>query len=284
MWEAIFKAIASTLEKNSKKAVKGEKADATISPIDLVSAMVGGGGDSANIKGTTGDSLVKGNVPVAPADYYKTAQVGYQPNQYVPGPGGSVIGGQGEAMSGYGMKSPQARIPSAYQNFTNPNPQVNQQPINSTQRPDVGFMRGMINSLTSQPQPEGINDVSQGRKTAYYAGGVIPNVIMSKLGQPSSAEATAQQAQITGSKSELENRELTITEKQKQIELKNDLSKAAGLVSTLSPEQKNSLFTDLVTKYPDSPTEIRRILFPEEYYGKDQTGMNQLRQAIFSGR
>jgi len=185
----------------------------------------------------------------------------------VPGPMGQSIQGQGEAMPGYGMTS--NRIPPAYL-------QMGQQQ-GGQQNPDVGFIRGMINSLTGQPQPEGLQDVSQGRKTAYYAGGVVPNIVMSKLGQPSSAEATSQQAQIVNTK-------LTTRDKQQQISLQSDLSKATVLMPKLSPEQKDSLFNELVAKYPDSPTEIRRILFPEEYYGKNQTGMNQMREAIFGGR
>ena len=121
-----------------------------------------------------------------------------QPMQYAPGPEGSVIGGQGEVAPGYEMQSPQSAIPPAYRNMA----QAVQQPPQglpqpAQQRPDVGFIRGMINATTGQPQPAGLQDVSQGRRTAYYAGGLIPNIMMSKLGQPSSAEATQQQSLIT---------------------------------------------------------------------------------------
>jgi len=104
----------------------------------------------------------------------------------VPGPMGQSIQGQGEAMPRYGMTS--NRIPPAYLQMGQQQPQQGGQ-----QHPDVGAIRGFINALTGQPQPEGLQDVSQGRRTAYYAGGVVPNIVMSKLGQPSSSEATSRE-------------------------------------------------------------------------------------------
>ena len=123
----------------------------------------------------------------------EASQVLTEPNmQYVPGPEGTVIGGQGEVIPGYGMQSPQSDIPSTYRNMAI-QPQIKRLTQQAGQ-PDIGAIRGFINAFTGQPQPKGLQDVSQGRKTAYYAGGLIPNIIMSKLGQPSAAEATSKQA------------------------------------------------------------------------------------------
>jgi len=158
--------------------------------------------------------------------------------------------------------NPSLSIPSQYQNMTQP-------------KQDVGVGRGFIDAALGMPQPEGLSSASQGRKTAYYAGGLIPNIVMSKLGQPSPAEATAQQQTIQSGK-------LTVNDKQQNLNLQSDLSKAVGLVPNLSPEKREGLYSELVAKYPDKPTEIRRILFPDEYYGKDKSGMNQLRNIIFN--
>ncbi len=166
-------------------------------------------------------------------------------------------------------------IPPQHRNYSQQS--TGQRP--NQQTPNPGFTRGFIENLLGIPQTSRLNepDISTGRKTAYYTGGLMSNIIksriMPKANIPSSAEAAAQQTQIS-------NVKLTTQEKQKQLNLQGDLSKAVGLVPKLSPEQKESLYTDLVTKYPDSPTDIRRILFPEEYYGKDQTGVNAMRRAM----
>ena len=182
-----------------------------------------------------------------------------QPMQYVPGPEGTVIGGQGEIAPGYEMQSPQSAIPSAYRNMAQAVQQPPQRlPQPAQQRPDVGFIRGMINATTGQPQPQGLQDVSQGRRTAYYAGGLIPNIMMSKLGQPSSAEAAGQQQQLESSQQLQEQRRIS-------PDYQTDLQSAIKLVTEkgASEEEKIFMYQKLAAKYPNRSSEIKRIFFPQ---------------------
>ena len=95
-----------------------------------------------------------------------------------------------------------------------------------------------------------------------YIGKLYPDIIRSKIGVPTTGEETRQRLAGKSAK-------ITAEEKQRKQELTGDLSKAAEIGPNLTPEQKNSLFTELVSKYPNDPSAIRRILFPEEFYGKD---------------
>ncbi len=177
----------------------------------------------------------------------------------VPGPNGTFIEGQGEAMPGYEMQAPQYKIPSQYLNLPQTQGQPSQIPQQfqgygqQGQQPDVGAIRGFINALTGQPQPRGIEDVSQGRRTAYYAGGVIPNIVMSKLGQPSSAEASIQQEQLTKAK--------------EPTALAGDLK---GAMTSLkqkgdTKENREKIFNTLISQYGVEYTyQLRKFLFPEE--------------------
>ena len=88
------------------------------------------------------------------------------------------------------VQRPQLNIPSQYLNMM---PQQNQpiQPTNTY----PGFFTGMKEEILGMPSSYGeIPKERTGRQTAYAAGGLIPKIIMSRLGQPSSAEAAGQQA------------------------------------------------------------------------------------------
>lgn len=74
-------------------------------------------------------------------------------------------------------------IPEQYKNFGQS--QETLQP----KKEDIGFVRGLIDALTSQARPEGFGDERQGRKTAYQLGALIPSIMTSKLGLDTPAEA-----------------------------------------------------------------------------------------------
>jgi len=205
-----------------------------------------------NTPGQAAQTIQPQQQSIIPAQYQQFIRQGGM--QYVPGPEGSVIGGQGgEVMPGYEMRS--TTIPPAYRSMD----QVQQVPPWMQQKPDVGFMRGLINATTGQPQPEGLMDVSQGRRTAYYTGELIPKIIMSKLGQPSPAEATAQQQQIESSE------QLQRTRKEQEItpEYMDSLKKAMERLPKLDENGKLLLYQELVSRYPQRSAELKRMIFPQ---------------------
>ena len=136
-----------------------------------------------------------GQVPIAPPDYYQTPQAQIQPTQQLPT-------GLFSPTSAYaGETQPQIQpptIPEQYRGFGQTQP-VTQQltPQVEQQYPQPGFIRGFTENLLGMPQTPALQEATTGRKTAYYAGGLIPNIIMSKLGQPSAIEAAGQQALLT---------------------------------------------------------------------------------------
>jgi len=186
----------------------------------------------------------------------------------VPGPNGTFIEGQGEAMPGYGMQPGSTRIPPAYLQMAQAGQQP-QLPQQAGQSPDVGAIRGFIDALTGQPQPGGLSAARQGRKTAYYAGGLIPKIVMSKLGQPSPAEETSRQQQIETSKT-----------KKATPEYKKDLQEATIRLSNpnLSEADKIMIYQQLVTVYPERSAEIKRIIFPQS-----SDNFSDLLQGIIAG-
>ena len=203
-WQTLVQAFAKALLKKKIKEEAGKQGTGDSNLEMVMSAL-------SKDKATQKPEKIpeKDNIPQTQAD-----------TQFVPGPNGTIISGQGEAMPGYGMESPQSPIPSQYRQFirqpvmqyVQENPPTMDNPTPSTIIPpqyqnfgqqsqidpnrQIGWGRGAIDALTGQPQPTGITDpnLRQGRRTAYYAGGLIPNILMSKLGQPSPAEAAGQQA------------------------------------------------------------------------------------------
>jgi hypothetical protein len=150
--------------------------------------------------------------------------------QYVPGPQGSVIGGQGEIGQGFGMQSPQSSIPPAYMGVANPNnqrplqnmanvqataiplqyrnivnnPSIKGQPMQAPQQQQLtpGAFAGMKEGILGMPSSAYGQDYQgqEGRETAYYAGKLIPDIIRSKLGINTTGEEARQQQTIETSK------------------------------------------------------------------------------------
>jgi hypothetical protein len=159
-------------------------------------------------------------------------------------------------------------IPQQYLNMAQAGQQP-QLPQQAGQSPDVGAIRGFIDALTGQPQPGGLSAARQGRKTAYYAGGLIPKIVMSKLGQPSPAEETSRQQQIETSKT-----------KEATPEYKKDLQEATIRLSNpnLSETDKTMIYQQLVSVYPERSAEIKRIFFPQS-----SDNFSDLLQGIIAG-
>ena len=173
-----------------------------------VASLMGGSKskDTANLKATDEGSFLKGKVPVAPANYYKSSQAQLSPSfaQKVGNYTSKFINGNAYAeeenrgstpMPSYNpqqstqyVPGPTSKIPSAYQDSVN-----SRQSSDSTAEA-IGFGRGFIDALTSQARPESFYDARQGRKTAYQSGSLIPSIIMNKLGMDTPAEAASNEA------------------------------------------------------------------------------------------
>ena len=165
----------------------------------------------------------------------------------VPGPQGTFLEGQGEAMPGYGMQPGATRIPPAYQNM------MPQQPQQMGRYPGVfaGIKEGLLGmpSTAGEPQPS-----EKGRQTAYYAGKLIPDIIRSRMGVSTTGQEARQQQML----------EATIGKKVTP-EYKKDLQEAVTRLSNpeLSETDKIMIYQQLVTVYPERSAEIKRIFFPQ---------------------
>lgn len=185
MLNFLLMALLKAMAENSAKAIKGQPANATINPLDLIPGSPGTADTATmgNFLKNTGKEALSSLNPLqnAYADQSPTVNL----DKIIVNPNIK----QFDRMS-YGGDFPQPNtIPSQYQGMG----KDQMQPQPNQQSPDVGFIRGMINAATGQSQPKGLSDVSQGRRTAYHSGELIPNIIMSKLGQPSPAEVTSRE-------------------------------------------------------------------------------------------
>ena len=207
--------------------------------------------------------------------------------QYVPGPNGSVVGGQGEVAPGFGMQSPQSRIPTQYMDMAK---LVQQRPLQqqsfAQQTPPMipSQYQGMVNRLPIQGQPmqqpqqpaqqpltpgafaglkEGILGMpstgmganytgQEGRQTAYYAGKMIPDIFRSRLGVNTTGEEAIQQQRMesTGGK-------------KSTPEYKADLEQSITRLPQLDEKGKILLYQKLAVQYPERSAELKRIFFPQ---------------------
>lgn len=181
------------------------------------------------------------------------------PMQFVPGHEGSVIGGQGEVDPGYGMQSPQSRIPPAYLQMAQAGqtPQLPNQQVQSTQGMYPGALAGLKEGFLGMPSSAMGREpgaTEQGRQTAYYAGKLIPDIIRSKLGVNTAGEEARQQQLLE-----------SYGGKKITPEYQSDLNSAVGTMKAkgLSEEEKIFMFQKLAAKYPARSSEIRRIFFPQ---------------------
>jgi hypothetical protein len=170
--------------------------------------------------------------------------------QYVPGPEGSVIGGQGEVMPNYSMESPQSSIPPQYmdmarlvaqrplQNMANmqqPPPMIPSQYQGMVNRPSIqgqpmqqpsqqqlapGAFAGLKEGILGMPSSAYEQDYAgkEGRETAYYMGKLIPDIIRSKLGVNTTGEEARQQLGIKSSEQQMDLREKIAKDKGKPSE------------------------------------------------------------------
>jgi hypothetical protein len=205
----LYNAFSGMLSKSDKTAEAGSMGKTSITPTSNIASQQ--------------------QPPIIPSQYQDFVR---QPSmQYAPGPEGSVLGGQGETMPGYGMQTPQSRIPPQYLNMA----QAGQQPQTTNKYPGVlaGLKEGFLGMPSSAMDRE-------------------PGI--GELGVNTTGEEARQQQMLEA----YGNKKVT-------PEYKKDLQEATTRLANpnLSETDKVMIYQQLVTVYPERSAEIRRIFFPQ---------------------
>lgn len=166
----------------------------------------------------------------------------------VPGPQGSTLMGQGEAMPGGGVKIPEQIL----QKFTKqqaPPPAGQPNPFLSAllgtgrgQEGLYGVPESAFKAAIGQPMKR------EQRGWESYLGSLIPDVIRSKMGVQTSPQAMKQQrlakiGEIPGN-------------------LQEKLTRYQELLPHMSDEEKMNAYQELATEFPEQALELKRIFLP----------------------